>query len=81
MFFCLLVEITNIATELRDIIDFLQGNHFGTRELEEMGKNFCVGLLKLSQSYSVKVKREHFSEPSFYTCERDDETGDITDER
>ena len=39
-----------------------------------MGKNFCIGLLKLSHSYSVKLKQEYFCEPNFYTCEEDDST-------
>jgi len=51
-----------------------KGDHFGTRELEEMGKNFCIGLLKLSHSYSIKLKQEYFCEPCFYSCEKDDST-------
>eukprot|EP00794_Sanderia_malayensis_P009853 gene9853-10864_t len=43
-----------------------KGNHFGTRELEEMGKDFAVGLFKLSLSYSVKLHPEYFKEPSEY---------------
>lgn len=55
-------------------ISHFQGNQFGTRELEEMGKDFCVGLLKLSQSYSVKLKPEYFHEPRFADLEKDEET-------
>ena len=39
-----------------------------------MGKNFCVGLLKLSQSYSVKLKPEYFSQPCFEAGEKDEKT-------
>ncbi|XP_065059496.1 cytosolic carboxypeptidase 1-like [Rhopilema esculentum] len=55
-----------------------KGNHFGTRELEEMGKNFCIGLLKLSQSYSIKLRHEYFREPCFNAEERDDEKSDYS---
>lgn len=29
----------------------LQGYHVGTRELEEMGRFFCAGLLRVGRSY------------------------------
>ena len=28
-----------------------------------MGRYFCIGLLKLSQSYSVKLRGDYFKEP------------------
>ena len=31
----------------------LQGFHIGTKELEEMGRCFCAGLLKLGNSSSI----------------------------
>ena len=39
-----------------------------------MGKDFCVGLLKLSQSYSIKLKQEYFNEPCFCASEKEEST-------
>lgn len=50
-----------------------QGFHVGTKELEEMGRCFCAGLLKLGHSSSITALLGTIPKPSMDEQDGEDE--------